>query len=105
MPGYLGPTAAPSGPGRELWQAMLEEAHHIHAQLHKRGFTFMRVLADGVIVVSAYGVLEPSDVQRAARDTAPFYPHTNTLEVFGVVSSPSGAVTKRVLLLESEVLA
>ena len=89
----------------ELWQAMLEESAHIHAQLHKRGFTFMRVLADGVIVVSAYGVLEPSDVTRAARDTAPFYPHTNTLEVFGVRSSPSGAVTKRVLLLESEVMA
>ena len=105
MLGYLGPTAAPSGQGRELWQAMLEESAHIHAQLHKRGFTFMRVLADGVIVVSAYGVLEPSDVMRAARDTAPFYPYTNTLEVFGVRSSPSGALTKRVLLLESEVMA
>lgn len=84
---------------------MLEEAVYIHAQLHKRGFTFMRVTADGVIVVSAYGVLEPSDVQRAARDTARFYPNTNTLEVFGVRSHPSGAVTKRVLLLESEVMA
>lgn len=105
MPGYLGPTAAPSGPGRELWQAMLEESAYIHAQLHKRGFTFMRVLADGVIIVSAYGVFEPSDVQRAARDTAPFHPHSKMLKVFGVRSSPSGAVTKRMLLLESEVMA
>ena len=80
-----------------LWQKMLDRAEPIFTQLEAHGAFLMRVLADGEVVVQAYGVLEPLDIVRAARGAAPFYPNAQTLEVCSVRPDVGGAIVRRVV--------
>jgi hypothetical protein len=84
-----------------LWGNLLENAQRIFEALERKGFISMRVLADGEIVVSSYLVSSAEGVVRAARDTAPYYPHIRSLEVQGVRADSSGAITKTIVKFEA----
>ena len=85
-----------------VWSRMVDMAPRILEKLQKYGFTALRCIADGQIVVSAYLITTAQHVKEAASSAERYYPHTQRLEVLGVRSSPEGAVTKLVVVFVAQ---
>ena len=87
-----------------VWQLMANSAARILEKLQKHGFTALRCVADGEIVISVYLISSEVHVREAALSTARYYPHTRRLEVRGVRSSAEGAVTKHIVTFNATAL-
>jgi len=85
-----------------VWLEMSSSAVRILEKLTRHGFTALRCIADGETVVSVYLVSSEQHVREAASSAARYYPYTQRLEVYGVRSSPSGAVTKHIVTFSAQ---
>ena len=81
----------------EVWLEVGRNAPRILEKLQKHGFTALRCVADGEIVISAYLIATEQHVQEAALSAARYYPHTQRLEVWGVRADVKGAITKYIV--------
>ena len=85
-----------------VWLEMAQSAGRILEKLQKHGFTALRCVADGEIVVSVYLVSTEQHIREAALSAAPYYPNTQRLEVQGVRSSPQGAVVRSIVTFSAQ---
>ena len=76
---------------------VITEAPRIFQALERGDFSKMRCVADGHIIISAHLVHAPSDVVGAVRGNASRFPQAKRLEVYGVRSSPEGAITQAIV--------
>ena len=103
-----------SGPARKVlmlgqdsgavWLEMAQSAARILEKLQKHGFTALRCIADGQIVVSAYLITTVQHVKEAASSAERYYPHTQRLEVLGVRADVSGAVVRPIVAFTAQAL-
>ena len=84
------------------WSQMVDSAPRILEKLQKYGFTALRCIADGEIIISVYLVSSEQHIREAASTAERYYPHTQRLEVQGVRSSPQGAATKLVVVFTAQ---
>ena len=78
---------SPKGP----WAELVQHSSAIYQTLEQTGWGALRCVADGVAVVSVYLVSSAKDVQGAALSAGRYYPHTQQLEVYAVMSDVGGA--------------
>lgn len=76
---------------------LIAQAPRIFQALERGGFSKIRCIADGHIIVSAQLVHGPLDVVNAVRGNASRFPQVKRLEVYGVRSSPEGAITQAIV--------
>ena len=85
-----------------MWSRMVDMAPRILEKLQKHGFSALRCVADGAPAVSVYLVSSEQHIQEAASTAERYYPNTQRLEVYGVSSSPEGAVTKLMVVFVAQ---
>ena len=87
-----------------VWLEMAQSAGRILEKLQKHGFTALRCVADGEMVVSVYLISSEQHVKEAALSAARYYSSAQQLEVLGVRSSPQGAVVRSIVTFTAQVV-
>jgi len=80
-----------------VWLEMAQSAGRILERLTRHGFTALRCIADGEIIISVYLVLSEQHIREAALSAARYYPNTRRLEVYGVKADLNRAIVIKVV--------
>lgn len=85
-----------------VWSRMADSAGRILEKLIQHGFTALRCVADGEIVISVYLVSSEQHIREAALSASRHYP-AQRLEVSGVRSSVTGAITQHIVTFTARI--